>query len=224
MSQKSKIELKIDWATHEAAKYACENWHYSGCLPTGKLVKVGVWENGKYIGVVLFGRGASPHLGTKFNLTQTEVCELVRIALKKHITPVSRIMAIAIKFLKSQNTGLKLIVSFADPNQGHHGGVYQANNWVYSGKSASTTEAFINGKWTHMRGAYYKMTKDTKTREVQGKHRYLMPLDNDMKESIIKLSQPYPKRVTKATSSDQLESGGAIPTNALQIPDESSNA
>jgi hypothetical protein len=31
-----KPELKIDWASHEAAKYACENWHYSKCLPAGK--------------------------------------------------------------------------------------------------------------------------------------------------------------------------------------------
>jgi hypothetical protein len=209
-------ELKIDWATHDAAKYACENWHYSGCLPTGKLVKVGVWEDGKYIGVVLFGRGASPHLGTKFNLSQIEVCELVRIALREHKTPVSRIMAIAIKFLKASNSGLKLIVSFADPVQGHHGGVYQANNWIYSGKSNSTTEVFVDGKWRHMRGAFYKMTKETKTREVEGKHRYLMPLDNEMRNSIMKLSLPYPKRITKANSGDQSESGGAVPTDALQ--------
>ena len=48
MSQKPT--LKIDWASHEAAKFACVNWHYSKCLPIGKLVKVGVWEDSKYIG------------------------------------------------------------------------------------------------------------------------------------------------------------------------------
>jgi hypothetical protein len=43
----AKADLRIDWATHAAAKYACENWHYSGCMPVGKLVKVGAWESGK---------------------------------------------------------------------------------------------------------------------------------------------------------------------------------
>lgn len=34
------IDLKVDWATHEAAKFSCENFHYSRSLPAGKSVKV----------------------------------------------------------------------------------------------------------------------------------------------------------------------------------------
>ena len=98
-----KADLRIDWATHEAAKYACENWHYSKCLPIGKLVKVGAWEAGAFIGVVLFGRGTSPQLGSKYSLGQDKCVELVRVALKAHATPVSRIMTIATKFLKHSN-------------------------------------------------------------------------------------------------------------------------
>mgnify|MGYP001041510975 CR=1 FL=1 len=213
-----KSDLKIDWATHEAAKHACVNWHYSKCLPVGKLVKVGVWEHGQYIGAVIFGRGASPFLGNKFGLNQSEVCELVRIALTKHQTPVSRIMAIAFKFLKRNCKGLKLIVSFADQNQGHHGGIYQATNWIYSGTSTETTEVFIDGRWVHMRGAFYKMNKNTKTRVAKGKHRYLMPLDNSIVNSLSKLSKPYPKRVlseTSDTSGIQSEKGSATLTNTL---------
>lgn len=97
----SKVELKIDWASHEAAKYACEHWHYSKCLPVGKLVKVGAWENGKYIGVVLFGRGANRNMGSKFGLGQDKCVELVRVALTKHISPVSKICALAIRYLKA---------------------------------------------------------------------------------------------------------------------------
>jgi len=213
-------DLKIDWATYEAAKYACENWHYSKCLPTGKLVKVGVWEKGKFIGVVLFGRGASAFLGKKFNLGQDEICELVRVALKKHKTQVSKIIAIALKFLKRRNKGLKLIVSFADSNQGHHGGIYQAGNWIYSGKSDKTTEVFLNGKWTHWRGAFYKMNDKSQTRITEGKHRYLMPLDKKIRQTIIKLSKPYPKRVQNIdsdVSSYQDEKGSANLTCALQL-------
>jgi hypothetical protein len=107
-----KPVLKIDWATHEAAKYAVENWHYSESMPAGKLVKVGAWENGKFIGVVLFGRGANNNIGKPYKLDQTAACELVRIALTNHITPVSKIAAIAIRFLKVNSPGLRLIISY----------------------------------------------------------------------------------------------------------------
>lgn len=193
-----KPDLKIDWASHEAAKYACENWHYSKCLPIGKLVKIGAWEDKKFIGVVLFGRGASPNLGTKFNLTQDHCVELVRVALTKHTVAVSKIVAIAIKFLKKSNPRLQLVVSFADPNKGHHGGVYQAGNWIYCGDSPTTIELFVNNAWVHWRGGFYKKNKNTLKRTMPGKHRYLMPLDKDMSAKIALLAKPYPKREKQA--------------------------
>jgi hypothetical protein len=51
---------------------------------------------------------------------------------------------------------------------------------------------------------------------TKGKHCYLMPLDKEMKNTIMKLAKPYPKRDKQANSSDQLESGGATPTITLQ--------
>ena len=128
-----KPDLKIDWATHEAAKYAVENWHYSKSIPKSKLVKIGVWENQKFIGVVIFSSGATPNLGSPYGLTQRECVELSRVALNKHFTPVSRILSIALKFLVNVNPKLRLVVSFADRDQSHHGGIYQATNWIYDG-------------------------------------------------------------------------------------------
>lgn len=213
----------MNWAAHDAASYACKNWHYSKCLPVGKLVKVGAWEQGRFIGVVLFGRGANKSLVEPYGLNQDQCCELTRIALTSHTAPVSKIMMIAIKFLKKSNPGLRLIVSFADTEQGHHGGIYQATNWIYAGKTNAADEYMYKGRRWHGRafrkshGSHLKYISDGLT-IIKGaqKHRYLMPLDKEMKESIIKLSKPYPKRVTKANSGDQLGSGGAIPTHTLQ--------
>jgi hypothetical protein len=129
------MNLKIDFCSHDAAKYACLNWHYSRSIPACKLFKLGVWEDEKFIGAVIFSRGASPFLLKKYDLKQTEGCELTRVALKEHQTPVSRIVAIAIKILKKKNPGLRIIISFADPERGHHGGIYQAGGWIYTGTS-----------------------------------------------------------------------------------------
>jgi len=216
-----KPVLKIDWATHEAAKYAVENWHYSESMPAGKLVKVGAWENGKFIGVVLFGRGANNNIGKPYRLEQTAACELVRIALTKHITPVSKIAAIAMRFLKANSPGLRLIISYADPLQGHHGGIYQAGNWIYCGTSQAQQEVMHNGKIMHKRTAnsLFGTIKGMQKSPIMWKHKYLMPLDNEMKKQILPLSKPYPKRAgsdTSDTPAFQAGEGGSLPTPALQ--------
>lgn len=220
----SKSDLRIDWATHEAAKYACENWHYSGCLPVGKLVKVGAWESGRFIGVVIFGRGANKSLGEPYGCNQTNSCELVRIALTKHLTPVSRIMTMALKFFKKMNPEMKLVLSFADTEAGHHGGIYQATNWLYDGLTNAADEYIYQGKRWHGRafrkshGSHLNFLNKGLT-IVKGarKHRYLMPLDDETRKKVLPLAKPYPKRMKQANSGDQSESGGAAPTHALQF-------
>jgi hypothetical protein len=222
MSSSSKSELRVDWATHAAAKYACEHWHYSGSVPVPPLVKVGVWERRKFIGVVIFSRGATPSLLKPYGLSQTQGCELTRVALTSHAATVSRIVKLAIKFLKKKDPGLKLVVSFADPDEGHHGGIYQAGNWIYTGLSSSSIE-YIDSKgkrwharmvkqkgWTTVNGIVRKtLTPDQCTKIVKpGKHRYLMPLDPEMRAKILPLAQPYPKRPKQATPETIGEAAG----------------
>lgn len=227
----SRPELKIDWATAEAARYACEKWHYSRCVPVFKCVRIGVWEGGEFIGVVLFGQGATPEIGTPYQLSQQEICELTRVALRKHQWPVSRIIAIAMRFLKSHCPRLRLIVSFADASKGHHGGIYQAGGWIYAG-GAETHGYYVNGEIVHPKTLHSRYGKGGQsipwlranvdknaTRVVSGfKHRYLMPLDADMRKRIEPRRQPYPKRVRSVdsdTSANHAEEGGANPTRTL---------
>ena len=212
------LDLRLDWASYDAAKFACMHWHYSKCLPVGKLVKIGVWEYDKYIGCVLFGRGANHNMLTSFGLDQDQGCELVRIALKKHQAAVTRILKFALLFLKKQSPKLKLIVSYADPDEGHHGGIYQGGNWIYAGISGTAVKIYYKGKWAH------KKTVDDAginqahlpKKKVQGKHKYLMPLDAAMRSKILPLSQPYPKRAKGQDARYPPALGGSTPTCALQ--------
>ena len=205
----SKADLRIDWATHAAAKYACENWHYSKSLPVGKLVKIGVWEKGEFVGVVLFAWGMNKSLGSPYSLQMNECCELVRVAMKAHDCAVSRIMALALRFLRRQSQGLRLVVSFADPAAGHHGGIYQAGGWTYTGQSAANFEWRLNGKRLNKRaytGQQFGKGKSSIAAipsgavkvTLPGKHRYLMPLDAEMRAQIEPLAKPYPKRDKQA--------------------------
>ena len=197
----SKAGLRINWATHAAAKYACENWHYSRSMSSAKNAYVGAWENDRYIGCVIFGIGAGAATnGTRFGLKPAgEVAELTRVALQDHVTPVSRIVAIAIRFLRKMSPGLRLLISFADPEQGHHGGIYQAGGWIYAGETKPDVQYFVKGKWVHHRTATsLGSAKGLPSRALSPKHRYLMPLDNEMRARILPLAKPYPKRDKQA--------------------------
>lgn len=218
----SRPELKLDWATHAAAKYACEKWHYSRCMPIGKLVKVGVWEDNRFIGIVIYSTGASPQLHKRFGLSRFEVCELVRVALADHEVPVTRIIRISFRFLLNLCPGLRLCVSFADPEHDHHGGIYQAGNWTYVGRSAQGLYYRLgSGRVTHNRNLAgpkgfmgkspevvqrrytERLRRGLKSGEIEKivtapKYKYLMPLDAEMRRQIEPLAKPYPKREKQA--------------------------
>lgn len=198
---------RIDWASHAAAKFACARWHYSRRLPVFGTVKFGVWEDETFVGVVIFSRGATPQIGSPYGLPKTQICELTRVALRHdHRTPVSRVVAICLRLLRRYAPGLRLVVSFADEANGHHGGIYQAGGWIYAG--ASSTHAYeVNGVVEHPKTLHSRYGKGGQSipwlqRNVDGnakrinvglKHRYLMPLDDDMRRTVVPLSKPYPR-------------------------------
>jgi len=225
-SSATSAVLKIDWCSHEAAKYAVEHWHYSRSMPASKNLRLGAWEDGKFVGCVVYAQGGNYRIGDPYGIAQTEAAELVRVALSAHKTPVSRVLAIAGRFLRKSCPGLRLLVSYADQVQGHHGGIYQASGWVYVGQTSPSYEFRLNGKRLQKRaytgimfdGAKMELPPGATRISVPGKHKYLMPLDDAMRAQIAPLAKPYPKRLCAVTSTpdgtpDRV--GGATPTTAL---------
>ena len=198
---KGRLGLRIDWATYDASLFACKNWHYSHSIPAGKLVKIGVWESGVFKGVVIFARGATPNIASPYGLKQSDVCELARVALTRHDAPVAQIVSIAIKMLRKVCPHLKLIVSYADIDQGHEGIIYKAGNWIYEGLvNENALGAFIvHGRKMHPRsiGSRYgtgaqsfdfvkKLDPNAKKFITKGKHKYLYVLDASIRDAIMK--------------------------------------
>jgi hypothetical protein len=201
--------LKLDWVSHKAAKFACQNWHYSKTIPANKSNYIGVWENDIFIGVIIFGLGASPSLGTRYGLSMFQCCELTRVALNNHITPVSRIISISISMIKQKNPKLSLIVSFADKFHNHTGKIYQAGNWIFSGEtSKGKILSDKEGNLIDIRrfnGHGHNIKKSIPIGltliSTPGKYRYLYPLNKDIRERISILNKPYPKCVSSIKSS-----------------------
>ena len=230
----SSLNLRLAWCNHKAARWACERWHYSGTMPAGKRAEIGVWEDEKFIGAIILtsGSGSSAD-GQRFGLAKHfEMAELQRVALTNHATQVSRLLSIAIKIFRKQSPGIKLIISFADTRQGHHGGIYQANGWIYTGLSSPGLEwHHPDGRIFHDRvispsgwvSHYGKIKKNPapfdllKKVKTPGKHIYLLPLDPAVRLRIEARAKPYPKR-PKDSSEPPVHhtgEGGAAPTRTL---------
>ena len=230
-----KTKLLIAPCSYKASKYAIMNWHYSKCMPAGKCQTLGIWENDKFMGAVVIGTGAGNiTLGKQYGLAKMRMAEITRVALTTHKTTVSRLLSICIKIVKRNNDKLRLLVSLADPIRNHIGTIYQAQGWIYVGKTAeSKTYIGYDGKEYHERvvsptgrkkqySRYVKCMKPKEAKSIRinpGKHKYLYPLDKEMRKQIEPLRKPYPKRPVGETVSrpaNQPEVSGSIPTTGLK--------
>lgn len=151
---------------------------------------------------------------------------------------VSRIVSIALRMLGRVNPGIRAVLSYADPEHGHVGGIYQAGGWFYVGRGGSQ-EAFFDeyGKRIHSRsisvrgvkkqfgsfGRPHRKASEMRRVVLQQKHKYLMPLDPDVRARIAALSKPYPKRERSAENGTAVPTarGGVIPTRSLQTQAQS---
>jgi hypothetical protein len=228
--------LRLDFCSYEAAKHAVLRWHYSRTMPKCKLVKIGVWEDDKFRGAVIYGLGSNRHIARPFGLKDTEVCELVRVALapgREH--PTSRCVAVSLKLLRRQSPGLKLVVSYADAGQGHVGTIYQAGGWIYL---CTSDQSYIRvrGVVEHPRTLYdrfgrqgqsipwLKANVDPRAERVPmaPKHKYVLPFDKKFRRELESRALPYPKNAAEVTPGDTPGhppgEGGSRPTRPLHAP------
>ena len=221
------MTLRLDFCSREAADYAVRAFHYSHGLPAGRLVCVGAWEAGAFVGAVIFGRGASSEIGSPFGLNQSQVCELVRVALGPHSAPTSRIVSVAVRLLRRLCPGLRLIVSYADPEHGHVGILYQACGWLHIGCTNRESIIRLNGRLLHPRtvASRYRtraigwlrehVAADAAHVRTLPKFRYVMPLDDAMRRQLAPRVTPYPKRPKEQDPASPAGLGSATLTRPL---------
>jgi len=215
--------LRVEFIGRADAAKTVTRWHYSKVMPVAPVVCFGAWEDEKYVGCVVFSPGSNRNLGSPYGLSSTECVELVRVALRPRKTPTSKVVGVCLRVLKKHSPGLRLIVSFADPVQGHVGAIYQAMNWMYAGLTPPTFEWRHDGKRLNKRaftGANFgsarrQLPPGAVKVDVPGKHRYLYPMDESMRKALAHICSPYPKRRPVEGFGDHSRQGGADPTPTL---------
>lgn len=200
------MSMRVDFCSRRAATWATTAWHYSRSMPSGRLVTLGAWEDGAFVGAIVFGRGASSEINTPFRLSQAQICELCRVALGPHAAPTSQIVGYAVRLLRRFNPNLRLIISYADPAHGHLGTIYQAMGWLYLGTTNAESLIRLHGRLFHARtvASRYRtrgiewlrqhVAADAAHVRTPRKFRYVLPLDAAMRQQLAARVRPYPKR------------------------------
>lgn len=161
-------------------------------------------------GCITFGTPVSGNLRDLWQ-NKYKLMELNRLVVNENLPKNT------LSFFVSQSVKMLafplVLVSYADTSKNHHGYIYQATNWIYTGLSAKRTDWHIEGM-EHLHGAtiadisrgrddrvgYMKMTFGEKFKLVDRprKHRYFMFLGNKKeKAEMLKMLpykiEPYPK-------------------------------
>ena len=110
--------------------------HYLHSMPGGTQLAFGVFDGELLVGALTLGvgpknayrlvKGAKPHA----------CMMLTRFWLSDGLPPnaASRVIGVVLRALR-RNTDLGFLVTYADPEYGHVGTIYQATGWVYTGLS-----------------------------------------------------------------------------------------
>ncbi len=183
------LHLKGD-ARRAAIDVICAN-HYTHSVPSGKSHYVQFED-----AIVVWSISANKNIA-KFVLGfDGSVWELSRLWAPDGHAPnlLTRAISAAVDMIRRIENP-DALVSYADPNVGHKGGVYRAASWIYHGKSEESRSyiapdgtilsrrAFHSGK-TGMRKAEIEALGYTQLK-LTGKERFVFPLSREAKKVLV---------------------------------------
>jgi hypothetical protein len=207
---KYKVKSIDNSQTTEWLKYK----HYAKRIPPIEYAFGLFNETNLMQGIVTYSTPVSSNLRGIFN-DKFKLMELNRLVINEGLEKN------CLSFLVSQSLKMLptplVIISYADTSQNHHGYIYQASNFIYTGLSAKRTDWKVKGL-EHLHGATIadlsrgKENRAEWMREKYGddfyledrprKHRYFMFLGNKkevkrMKEILPYKIEQYPKGENK---------------------------
>jgi hypothetical protein len=170
--------------------------HYSGRIPSISY-SFGWKIKNELVAVCTFGKPASPQLcfGVCGKEYQDKVFELNRLCRVETLDlPLSSFVSGCLRRLTPYNL---IIVSYSDTEMGHHGYIYQACNFIYTGMTKERTDKYTAGN-KHSR--HYNNEDQKGLRKIRSaKHRYIYfatrnkKVKNDYLSALNYSILPYPK-------------------------------
>lgn len=182
--------------------------HYAKRIPP-IMYSFGLYDGVTLIGVITFGPPCRSYNSGEFvfnNGYRVETVELNRLCIIDNApkNTLSFFVSSALNLLPKPCC----VVSYADNGQGHHGYIYQATNWIYTGlNEIHDTEYIVDGKKVHSRTLTgqgitapkeWAKANNIQTTDKSHKHRYFMFVGDkkqkkEMKKNFRFEVMPYPK-------------------------------
>ena len=175
--------------------------HYSGRKPT-IMYSYGVFVNGQLKAVCTFGKPSSPFLcksicGQEYSNNVIQLNRLCRT--QDYHQPLSKLVSYSLKRLKEH--GDFIVVSYSDTAMNHHGYIYQATNFIYTGQTQRHLDNYSqqgkhNRHLKHSEGDMYRVQRSIK-------HRYIYFVSSNrlrvkqMRKKLRFSVQKYPKGQNK---------------------------
>ena len=173
--------------------------HYSGRKPVVSKA-FGLIDDGVLQAVITYGKPASPSVcvGICGKEYSGKVYELNRMCRsEEYRKPLSHFVSSTLRMLKPLDW---IVVSYSDTAMNHHGYVYQACNFLYTGTSAPHADKYVPEGSGHNRHAEsFDVRKDEFSVERSIKHRYVYfctkskRLKKEWMNSLRYPVLPYPK-------------------------------
>jgi len=152
------------------------------------------------VGVITFGLPPCP---TETVFWDNNLVELNRLVVQENL-PKNVLSFFVSQSLKMLPNNI-VVISYSDMDMGHHGYIYQATNWIYTGIGSINTKTFVmkDGRERHERHKYLiEMNSVTEIKYSKGKHRYYYFVgDKKFKREMFKKLEnrfdilPYPKGI-----------------------------
>lgn len=168
--------------------------HYAKRIPSISYA-FGLYTDKILVGILTIGKPASPSLcdgicGKEFSKYVYELNRLcVNEGLEKNV-----LSYFVSKCLKMINDNM-IIVSYADTKMNHHGYIYQATNWIYTGLTKERTD-IGNEDNSHSRHYDKNIDKSINRKFRSSKHRYVFfigRLKKNFKKNLKYSIESYPK-------------------------------
>lgn len=164
------------------------NKHYAQRKPSISYA-FGLFIEGKLNGVLTIGKPASNALceGVLGKEYKEKVYELNRLVINENLpkNTLSFFVGKALKMLKDEDL---ILISYADEAMNHHGYIYQATNWIYTGKTKDRTDKYTpNGKHSRHYTDEYKHLRKYRS----SKYRYVYFTNRKKAKKYIKILK-YP--------------------------------
>lgn len=188
------MSIKDKYRVIPIDKFLTKEWclrkHYAKRIPSVIIYSFGLYDNENTLqGVNTFGLAGNYNLNTIGNF---ETLELTRLIINENLE--KNVLSFFVSQSLLQIEKGKIIISYADPNNGHNGFIYQATNWIYTGIGNDTIVLEKDNIEYHQKSIYdiFENGKRVFT------HNNCLPCKNMTTKQMQKVELYYPTYFDKA--------------------------